>query len=57
MRNLMLLSLALFLAVFFSLKVTGNTGLWLAMIAFLAARGVGQALAYPGLAKRAFRFA
>lgn len=54
MRNLMLVSLGLFLAVFFLLKPTGNTGLWLALLAFLAARGVGQALAYPRLAKRAF---
>ena len=54
MRNLMLLSLGLFLAVFFLLKPTGNTGLWLALLAFLAVRGVGQALAYPRLAKRAF---
>ena len=54
MRNLMLLSLGLFLAVFFSLKLTGNLGLWLALLAFLAARGIGQAIAYPRLAKRAF---
>jgi multidrug resistance protein, MATE family len=54
MRNLMLLSLALFLAVFWLAAPQGNTGLWIAMLAFLAARGIGQALAYPALARRAF---
>jgi MATE family multidrug resistance protein len=54
MRNLMLISLALFMAVFWLARPSGNTGLWLALLAFLVVRGVGQALAYPGLARRAF---
>jgi MATE family multidrug resistance protein len=54
MRNLMLASLALFLAAFWLLRGLGNEGLWWAMLAFMAARGLGQALAYPALARRAF---
>lgn len=54
MRNLMLASLALFLAALWLMKPYGNWGLWIAMAAFLAARGVGQGLVYPGLARRTF---
>lgn len=54
MRNLMLASLTLFLAAFWLLRGLGNEGLWWAMLAFMAARGIGQALAYPALARRAF---
>lgn len=54
MRDLMLLSLALFLAALWLLQPYGNWGLWLAMAAFLAARGVGQGLLYPRLARRTF---
>jgi MATE family multidrug resistance protein len=32
----------------------GNTGLWVALIVFLAARGIGQRIAYPGLLRRTF---
>jgi MATE family multidrug resistance protein len=55
MRNLMLLALALFLAAFWALGPQGNTGLWLALLVFMLVRGLGQALAYPTLARRAFR--
>ena len=57
MRDLMLAAFVAYCAVLalgqqaFGL---GNTGLWLAFIAFLAARGLGQALAYPALARRTF---
>lgn len=54
MRDLMLVSLALFLATLWLLKPYGNWGLWIAMAAFLGARGVGQGLVYPGLARRTF---
>ncbi|MCJ2015786.1 MATE family efflux transporter [Methylobacterium sp. J-076] len=56
MRNLMLLALAAFgvaLAVVQTLGL-GNAGLWVAFVVFLAARGLGQAIAYPGLARRTF---
>ncbi|KQT08675.1 MATE family efflux transporter [Methylobacterium sp. Leaf399] len=32
----------------------GNLGLWLAFLGLLGARGIGQALAYPGLVARTF---
>ena len=56
MRNLMLLALLAYGAVLglVSALGLGNTGLWLAFIAFLGARGIAQALAYPGLARRTF---
>lgn len=54
MRDLMLVSLALFLVVLWLLKPYGNWGLWIAMATFLAARGVGQGLAYPRLARATF---
>ncbi|WP_375463999.1 MATE family efflux transporter [uncultured Methylobacterium sp.] len=56
MRNLMLAALAAYgaaLALVQGLDL-GNAGLWLAFLGFLAARGVGQALAYPRLARRTF---
>lgn len=56
MRNLMLLALIAFgiaLAVVQGLGL-GNAGLWIAFVIFLAARGTGQAIAYPGLARRTF---
>jgi len=54
MRNLMVLSLALFLAVLWLSRPYGNWGLWTAMAVFLAARGVGQSLLYPRLARETF---
>lgn len=54
MRNLMLFALAVFLVVFWLLQPWGNTGLWLAMLALLVARGLSQAAAYPRLARRTF---
>jgi MATE family multidrug resistance protein len=50
----MLVSLALFLAALWLLAPYGNLGLWIAMVMFLAARGAGQALLYPRLARRTF---
>jgi MATE family multidrug resistance protein len=47
MRNLMVLSLILFLATWFALRGLGNTGLWIAMLVLYAARGGLQALRYP----------
>ena len=59
MRNLMLIALAAFgLAIAATQSVgLGNPGLWISFVVFLAARGVGQALAYPNLARRTFRTA
>ena len=54
MRNLMLASLAIFLAAWFALRGFGNAGLWAALLVHYAARGGLQALAYPRLLKRSF---
>jgi MATE family multidrug resistance protein len=54
MRDLMLVSFAAYLATVLAAAPLGNAGLWLAMLTFLASRGVAQALAYPALARRAF---
>jgi MATE family multidrug resistance protein len=54
MRNLMLASLAIFLATWFALRSFGNHGLWTALLVHYAARGGLQALAYPRLVKQSF---
>jgi MATE family, multidrug efflux pump len=54
MRNLMLVSLAIFLTAWFALRGFGNYGLWGALLVHYAARGGLQALAYPRLLKRSF---
>lgn len=54
MRNLMLVALALYLATWWALQSHGNTGLWIALLVFLAARGLLQAMRYPRLAKISF---
>src|SRR5512144_137118 len=52
MRNLMLLSLLIFLGAWFSLRSFGNAGLWGAFLVHYAARGGLQALRYPVLLKK-----
>jgi MATE family multidrug resistance protein len=54
MRNLMVLSLLMFFAAWFSLRSFGNAGLWGALLAFYAARGGLQALRYPALLRASF---
>ena len=56
MRNLMLGALLAYGIALGAVQAVdlGNTGLWLSFLGFLAARGIGQALAYPGLARRTF---
>ena len=57
MRNLMLIALGAYGLALVGLQWAGlgNRGLWLAFLVFLAARGAGQAAAYPRLARRTFR--
>jgi MATE family, multidrug efflux pump len=55
MRNLMLLSLLIFLAAWLSLRSFGNAGLWAAFLVFYAARGGLQALRYPAMLRASFR--
>ena len=54
MRDLMLLSFALYLGVFALTRGSSNEGLWLSFVCFLGVRGIGQALLYPRLSARAF---
>jgi MATE family multidrug resistance protein len=54
MRDLMLLSFALYMATFYAASGLSNAGLWTAFLAFLGVRGIGQALLYPRLARRTF---
>ncbi|HEY0300956.1 MAG TPA: MATE family efflux transporter, partial [Rhizomicrobium sp.] len=54
MRNLMVVALAVYLAVWGLTLPLGNAGLWIAMLSFFIARGVLQAVRYPALARRPF---
>lgn len=54
MRNLMLGALVAYLAAWVLLRPLGNTGLWLAFLIFLGARGGLQAARLPGLLRRTF---
>ncbi|KJC33621.1 XRE family transcriptional regulator [Bradyrhizobium sp. LTSP885] len=55
MRNLMLLSLAIFFAIWWATRSFGNAGLWTAMIAFYVARGGLQGARYPALFRKTFK--
>jgi MATE family multidrug resistance protein len=54
MRNLMMLSLLLFLGAWLALRSFGNAGLWGALMVHYAARGGLQALRYPALLRAFF---
>jgi MATE family multidrug resistance protein len=54
MRNLMLAALAIYLAAWWALSGYGNAGLWLAILSFLAVRGLLQAAQYPVLERTTF---
>ncbi|MBR1193580.1 MATE family efflux transporter [Bradyrhizobium sp. AUGA SZCCT0160] len=54
MRNLMLLSLAIFLGAWLALRSFGNAGLWGALLVHYAARGGLEALRYPALLRKSF---
>jgi MATE family multidrug resistance protein len=50
MRNTVMLSFAVYLALIFTLvPAHGNVGLWIALAAFLGLRGLLLHLAYPAL--------
>ena len=57
MRNMMLVSLAFFIASFYLLRPLGNSGLWLALLFFLAARGLTLAWRYRKLSTLSFPLA
>lgn len=54
MRNLMVLSLLVFLTAWLALRSFGNAGLWGALLAHYAARGGLEALRYPALLRKSF---
>jgi len=54
MRNLMIVSLAMFFTAWLALRSFGNTGLWGALLVFYAARGGLQALRYAPLLQASF---
>ncbi len=54
MRNLMLLSLLIFLGAWLALRSFGNAGLWGALLVHYAARGGLEALRYPALFRASF---
>jgi len=55
MRNLMIVSLGLYLGAWWLLRPLGNTGLWLAILIYFGARGALQAARYPALARATFK--
>ena len=55
MRNLMMLSLLIFLAAWLALRSLGNAGLWGSLLVHYAARGGLQALRYPAMLRASFR--
>jgi len=55
MRNLMLLSLLIFLGAWLALRSFGNAGLWGALLVHYAARGGLEALRYPALLRKSFK--
>ena len=54
MRNLMLLSLFIFLTAWLVLRPFGNAGLWGALLVHYVARGGLQALRYPAMVRVTF---
>jgi multidrug resistance protein, MATE family len=54
MRNLMVLSLLMFLTAWLALREFGNAGLWGAMLVLYAARGGLEAARYPALLRQSF---
>ncbi len=54
MRNLMIAALSIYFVTWWTLQPFGNAGLWIALLTFLATRGLLQAVRYPALARRAF---
>jgi multidrug resistance protein, MATE family len=54
MRNLMVIAFVVYAGILLAAGSLGNTALWIALLAFLSARGLGQFLLYPRLARRTF---
>jgi multidrug resistance protein, MATE family len=54
MRDLMVIAFIAYGAILLAAGNLGNTALWIALLTFLSARGLGQFILYPRLAKRTF---
>jgi len=54
MRNLMVIAFAVYGAILLAAGDIGNTALWIALLIFLSARGIGQAMLYPRLTRKTF---
>jgi MATE family multidrug resistance protein len=54
MRDLMVIAFIAYGAVLLVAGDLGNTALWIALLIFLSARGLGQFILYPRLAKKTF---
>ncbi|WP_262031531.1 MATE family efflux transporter [Microvirga sp. Mcv34] len=54
MRDLMVLAFLVYGAILLVARDLGNTALWIALLTFLSARGLGQFILYPRLAKKTF---
>ncbi|MDP8917537.1 MAG: MATE family efflux transporter [Pseudomonadota bacterium] len=54
MRDLMVVAFLAYGAVLLAAGSLGNTALWIALLVFLSARGIGQFILYPRLARKTF---
>jgi MATE family multidrug resistance protein len=54
MRDLMVIAFAVYAGILLTAGSLGNTALWIALLAFLGARGIGQFILYPRLARKTF---
>lgn len=54
MRDLMVIAFVIYAGILLAAGDLGNTALWIALLAFLSARGLGQLLLYPRLARKTF---
>jgi MATE family multidrug resistance protein len=54
MRDLMVIAFAVYAVILLTVGSLGNTALWIALLAFLSARGLGQFILYPRLARKTF---
>ena len=54
MRDLMVIAFIVYGAILLMAGDLGNTALWIALLTFLSARGLGQFILYPRLAKKTF---
>ncbi|MGO4527031.1 MATE family efflux transporter [Microvirga sp. 2MCAF35] len=54
MRDLMVIAFMAYGAILLVARDLGNTALWIALLTFLSARGLGQFILYPRLAKKTF---